>query len=252
LKTVDKAMTLLRQFSLENLEIGLNELARSTGQDKAVTRRLLLSLSKHGFIEQNLDNRKYRLGHGFLSLARLREATIPMFKATQIVTQWLSAHANETVHVGIPGETAMSTASFTLPARGNVINLRPAETYPFHSSSSGLAFLSFCSAETRARIMQLDREKLTPFTVIEADDLMTLMTETRARGYAFMRNTVEVGVASVAMPFFISGNDPAGTIAIAVPDLNMDGARREELAKLLKTAVEKLEIALTGAPSQKA
>lgn len=252
MKTVDKAMILLRQFSLENLEIGLNELARSTGQDKAVTRRLLLSLSKHGFIEQNPDNRKYRLGHGFLSLARLREATIPMFKATQIVTQWLSAHANETVHVGIPGERAMSTASFTLPARGNVINLRPAETYPFHSSSSGLAFLSFCSVETRARIMHLDRERLTPFTVIEADDLVTLMTETRARGYAFMRNTVEVGVASVAMPFFINGNDPAGTIAIAVPDLNMDGPRREELAKLLNTAVEKLEIALRGAPSQKA
>lgn len=249
MKTVDKAMVLLRQFSLEKLEIGLNELARATGEDKAVTRRLLLSLTKHGFVEQNPDNRKYRLGHGFLSLARLREATVPMIKATQIVSQWLSAHANETVHVGIPGDAGMSTASYTLPSRGNVINLRPAESYPFHSSSSGLAFMSFCSTETLERLLELEREKLTRFTVTDPDKLMKLIRETRERGYAFSRNTVEEGVASVAMPFFTDSKDPAGTIAIAVPDLNMDNARREELTELLRTAVEKLETALTGASS---
>lgn len=249
MKTVDKAMSLLRQFSLENLEIGLNEFARATGEDKAVIRRLLISLTKHGFIEQNPDNRKYRLGHGFLSLARLREATVPMFKATQVVSQWLSTQANETVHVGVPGATGMATASFTLPPRGNVINLRPADSYPYHSSASGLAFLSFCSDETRERLLTQKREKLTRFTVTADDELVDLIAQTRVRGFAATRNTVELGVASVAMPFFTDNVDPTGTIAIAVPDLNMDDARREELAKLLKTAVEKLETALTGSSS---
>lgn len=250
MKTVDKAMSLLRQFSLENLEIGLNEFARATGEDKAVVRRLLISLTKHEFIEQNPENRKYRLGHAFLSLARLREATVPMIKATQVVSQWLSAQANETVHVGIPGATGMSTVSFTLPPRGNVINLRPADTYPYHSSSSGLAFLSFCSDETRERLLAQNREKLTKFTVTEADELLKLIAQNRDRGYSTTRNTVELGVASVAMPFFTDGKDPAGTIAIAVPDLNMDDARCDELAKLLKTAVEQLETALTGSARQ--
>lgn len=249
MKTVDKAMQLLRQFSLEQLEIGLNDLARATGQDKAVTRRLLVSLSRHGFIEQNPETRKYRLGHGFLSLARLREATVPMVRATQVVTQWLSAHANETVHVGIPGEAGMATASFTLPPRGNVINLRPADTYPFHSSASGLAFLTWCSDKTRQRILGLKRERLTAHTVTEEAELREIIAQTRSRGYSCTRNTVEAGVASVAMPFFTDGRDPAGTVAIAVPDLNLDDARQQELAALLKTAIDKLETALTGAPS---
>lgn len=250
MKTVDKAMLLLRQFSLERLEMGLTELARATGEDKAVTRRLLVSLGKHGFIEQNPETRKYRLGHGFLSLARLREATVPMVKATQVVSQWLSAQVNETVHVGIPGATGMATASFTLPPRGNVINLRPAESYPFHSSASGLAFLSFCSDETRARVLKLERTKLTPHTVTDRATLLELVALTRARGYATARNSVEMGVASVAMPFFTGGKDPAGTIAITVPDLNMDDARRDDLAATLATAVEKLEIALTGSATR--
>lgn len=249
MKTVDKAMSLLRLFSLENLEIGLNDFARATGEDKAVIRRLLISLSKHGFIEQNPENRKYRLGHGFLSLARLREATVPMFKATQVVSQWLSQQANETVHVGVPAATGMATASFTLPPRGNVINLRPADLYPYHSSSSGLAFLSFCSEATREQLLSQKREKLTRFTVTERDDLLQLIAQTRSRGFASTRNTVDLGVASVALPFFTDGQDPAGTVAIAVPDLNMDEGRCEELAQLLKTAVEKLETALTGSSS---
>ena len=89
MKTVDKAMTLLRQFSLDRLEIGLNDLSRMTGEDKAVTRRLLLSLAKHGFVEQDPDTRKYFLGPGFLALARLREATVPMVRAAQVVSEWL-------------------------------------------------------------------------------------------------------------------------------------------------------------------
>lgn len=248
MSTVDKALTLLRQFSLEQLEIGLNELARMMGEDKAVVRRILVSLMKNGFIEQNPENKRYFLGTGFLALARLREATVPMVKATQIVSGWLSKKTNETVHVSIAGQTGMSTVAYNLPPRGNVINLRPADRYPFHSSSSGLAYLSFCTPETQERLLELPRERLTRFTVTDRDELRSLSAETRARGYACTRNTVEVGVASVAMPFFLGTVDPSGTIAIAVPDLNLTPEHESFLVDSLRAGVGLLETALVGEP----
>ncbi|GLT11455.1 IclR family transcriptional regulator [Sulfitobacter porphyrae] len=252
MSTVDKAMELLRQFSLERLEIGLNELARMTGEDKAVVRRLLISLTNSGFIEQNPENRKYFLGSGFLALARLREATVPMIKATQIVSEWLCKKTSETVHVGIPGTSGMSTVAYNLPYRGNVINLRPADRYPFHSSASGLAYMSFCTAETQRRLLALPRERLTRFTVTDHDELLKVISATKARGYAYSRNAVEVGVASVAMPFFVDAADPAGTIAIAVPDMNLTADHRATLVKNMQIAVRKLEFALTGTSSVQA
>lgn len=248
MSTVDKALTLLRQFSLEQLEIGLNELARMMGEDKAVVRRILVSLMKNGFIEQNPENKRYFLGSGFLALARLREATVPMVRATQIVSGWLSKKTNETVHVSIAGQTGMSTVAYNLPPRGNVINLRPADRYPFHSSSSGLAYLSFCTPETQERLLELPRERLTRFTVTDRDELRSLSAETRARGYACTRNTVEVGVASVAMPFFLGTVDPSGTIAIAVPDLNLTPEHESFLVDSLRAGVGLLETALVGEP----
>lgn len=248
MSTVDKAMTLLRQFSLERLEIGLNELARMMGEDKAVVRRILVSLMKSGFIEQNPENQRYFLGTGFLALARLREATVPMIRATQIVSGWLSKKTNETVHVSIAGQTGMSTVAYNLPPRGNVINLRPADRYPFHSSSSGLAYLSFCTPEMRERLLELPRERLTRFTVTDPDELRSLCTATHAQGYACSRNTVEVGVASLAMPFFLGTADPSGTIAIAVPDLNLTPEHESFLADCLRAGVGRLETALVGEP----
>lgn len=248
MSTIDKAMTVLRQFSLERLEIGLNDLARMTGEDKAVIRRILVSLMKSGFIEQNSENQRYFLGSGFLALARLREATVPMVRATQIVSAWLCSNTNETVHVSIAGQTGMSTVAYNLPPRGNVINLRPADKYPFHSSASGLAYLSFCTPDTRERLLEIPRERLTRFTVTNPDELRMLCTKTRAIGYACTRNTVEVGVASVAMPFFLGSADPSGTIAIAVPDLNLSPEHESFLVGSLRTGIARLESALAGGP----
>lgn len=247
MKTVNKAMQLLRQFSLEQLEIGLSELARMTGEDKAVTRRLLVSLMENGFIEQNPETRKYFLGSEFLSLARLREATVPMGRAAQIVARWLGGASNETVHVGVPGRMGMATVAYHLPPRGNIINLRPADRYPFHASSSGLAYLARTTPERRAEILSLPRERLTPATVVEAGALADVVAQTRQRGYARTRNTVEEGVASVAMAFFLaSAVDPAGTIAITVPDISLTEPREAELVELLARGVRSLETALTG------
>jgi len=125
--------------------------------DKAATRRLLVAMAKHGFIEQSEDTRKYRLGHGFLRLASIREAAFPLAKAAQDAVDWL-------VHASIPGQAGMMTIAHKLPNRGRVINIVPSELLNYHATASGLAFLAFSTAETAEAIYALERAKLAPET----------------------------------------------------------------------------------------
>lgn len=245
-KTVDKAMSLLDQFSAEHLEIGLTELSQMAGLDKAATRRLLLALAKHGFIEQVAETRKYRLGHGFLRLARLREDTVPMERAAQEVADWLALEVNDTAHVAIPGATGMTTVGYRLPNKGNCINIIRSQVLLYHATASGIAFLAFASDATRKRVLGLKRKKESDFTLTSKPELMAKLEQTRADGYSQSRNALEVGVASVGMAFFTGGADPAGTVAIAVPDANMDDARLAELLPPLREAIARIELALTG------
>ena len=246
MKTVDKAFTVLDQFSPGQTELGLTELARLSGLDKAATRRLLVALAAHGFIEQVPETRKYRLGHGFLRLARIREATVPITRAAQDACDWLVAQVGETVHASLPGRDGMISIAHRLPDRAHVVNIIPSQILPFHATASGLAFLTFASAETRARILDMPRARLTEATATSAEALAEATAEFRAQGYSQTRNSFEIDVSSVAMPFFRDGVDPAGSLAIALPRNDLTDARREAVVPQLIEAVRRLELALTG------
>nr|WP_289847845.1 IclR family transcriptional regulator [Lentibacter algarum] len=245
-KTVDKAMSVLDQFSMERTEVGLSELATLSGLDKAATRRLLVAMAKHGFVEQVAAGGKYRLGHGFLRLARIREATVPIVRAAQETTDWLSEQVDETVHIGVPGEKGMTTIAYCMPSKGNVINIIPTQVLPFHLTSSGLVHLAFATDETRERILAIKREKTTDASQTRKTDIVRTINAFKETGFSQSRNTFENGVASIAMPFFADGPDPVGTVAIAVPDANMNDERVNELLPFLREAVVRMQTSLTG------
>ncbi len=246
MKTVDKALAVLNQFSFENTELGLSELSRMAGLDKAATRRLLVALSTHGFIEQVSDTRKYRLGNGFLRLARIREATVPVARVAQEVADWLMAQSGETVHVSIPGAQGMTTIAHRLPNRGHVVNIDPSELLHYHATASGLAFLAFCSDETAKAVLELPRPKVTEATITSKSQLRHMAATFKRQGYSQTRNTFEADVSSLAMPFFQGGADPAGAVAIALPQNDLTNERCAALLPLLQVAVARIETALTG------
>ena len=87
---------------------------------------------------------------------------------------------------------------------------------------------------------------MTEATVTDVAALRKLAAGFREQGYAQTRNTFENDVASIAMPFFSDGTDPAGCIAIALPRNDLTDARRDALLPSLKEAVRRMEVALTG------
>ncbi len=246
MKTVDKAMGVLDQFSAEKTEIGLSELARMAGLDKAATRRLLVALSKHGFIEQSQETRKYRLGHGFLRLARIREATVPVRKAAQDVADWLVETANETVHICVPGPQGMTTIAHRLPNRGHVIRIVPAQLLYYHASAAGLAYLAGSTDETVGRLLSLKREKITENTLTSKADLWAAIRRYRAQGHARTSDTFVPFVAGLALPFRGDGPDPAGSIALALPAVEMTDDRCDALLPVLGEAIKRMEGAVAG------
>ena len=71
MSTIGKALGLLDAISRLDREHGLSDIARLCALDKATTRRFLVELERHGFVEQDAETRKYRIGAEPVRLARL-------------------------------------------------------------------------------------------------------------------------------------------------------------------------------------
>lgn len=216
MQTVDKAVSLLGFFSTAEPEIGLSELGRLSGFDKAATRRFLVALAKHGFIEQNPDNKRYRLGPAFLRLARIREATVPFTSIVQPLLDRLVSDTGETAHASHLAEGHLVTLATAEPQRATRVSVNPSEALPLHATASGLACLAFMSpAEAEALLKRGGIGRHTGQTATSLRDIKRLIQATRERGFGRADRSFEDEVIGTAAPIFDWAGKPIGAVAVA-------------------------------------
>ncbi|NJO36356.1 MAG: helix-turn-helix domain-containing protein [Rhizobiales bacterium] len=142
--TITKALDLLNVFSRSNPELGLGDVVRLTGRDKATVHRHLVELQQNGFLEQHPKTRAYRLGPALLRLSGVREATHPFRQLIRPVVTQLADQVGELAHASLLQGTRLSPAFHADPERhGTRVRFDEAEMLPLHATSSGLAVLAF-------------------------------------------------------------------------------------------------------------
>ena len=71
LSSVASALMVLKAFSAEEAEIGISALGKRLGLAKSTVHRLAVTLASEGFLEQNPETGRYRLGLALFSLGAL-------------------------------------------------------------------------------------------------------------------------------------------------------------------------------------
>ncbi|MCT7377915.1 IclR family transcriptional regulator [Chelativorans salis] len=246
MSTVSKAISLLELFSVDEPELGLTEIARRSGFDKATTRRLLVSLTQHGFVEQDSETRFYRLGAGLTRLARIREARFPLLQTALPFIRDLAATTAETVHLSEASNGFLLTVHVEHPARANRVNVNVGEYLPLHSTASGIAFLAHAREPVLETAMA---EPLAPFTsrtVTDPADLASLIEATRKRGFSISDQGYEEGVISVGAAILGTDGYSIGTLAIAAPVVRTPKAAATERGKAVAAAAREISERLNG------
>lgn len=252
MQTVDKAMKLLSLFSSEKPEIGLSELSRMANIDKAGTRRLLVALQKHAFIEQNIDSRNYRLGIGFLHLARVRETTFPMASVIEPILQGLTHETEETVHASLSSgvEPHLMTIGVSPSTRATRVHLQDDELLPIHATASGLAFLAYSPKDRVQTLLKGDLTRYTEATISDSEALMAEVALATQRGYGVSNQAYEEEAFGVASAFFDAMGVPCGAVAIASPTSRMSPEREQRFAMLVVNAALEITSAIGGKANQ--
>ncbi|MCF3595193.1 IclR family transcriptional regulator [Rhodobacteraceae bacterium LMO-12] len=247
--TVSKALSLLDFFNRSRSTIGLSEMARLSGLNKATVHRHLSELQSQGFVEQTDTAREYRLGPAFLRLAALREAAVPLRDLAQQVLCDLSAATHETAHFSLLQNGQLTTTAYSYsPHHGTRVTMEDAEVLVLHATSSGLAVLAYSSPDFVDAALSAPLEKRTLHTVTDTDKLRASLTPIRNSGMAQSIGGFEDDVHSHGMPVFDAAAQVIGAIAVAAPTARMTPGHKALIQRELRHHALRLTRLLGGFP----
>ena len=248
--TVSKALSLLNYFTLSRQEIGLADLARLSGQNKATVYRHMAELLEHGIVEQVGSDRQYRLGPALIKLSSLREAAAPTREVSKKILQLLNEKTCETSHLSMVAGTQLNVTAYSYSSRhGTRVTMEDAEVISFHSTSSGLAVLAYSEAHFQDKILSRPLEKRTPFTITDPNKIRDMLDRIRDQGFAESVSGFEEDVHSIACPVFNAGRDCIGAIAVAAPVARMDTELKNTTKDVLFRASLEMTQLMGGFPA---
>jgi IclR family acetate operon transcriptional repressor len=233
--TVDKALSLMRFFSPQIPELGLSELARKSGFDKATTLRCLNALERNGFVEQDVLSRKYRVGLSPFHLAQIREQSFPVESIIAEHLDALAARVGETAHGTLMAGRDPVTVAISSPNRALFVHVSPSTALPWHATASGIAIAAHLPDEAQKELLdRLEFAPFTPKTPSNKEDMRTEWNVCRESGIACVQSTFEDDVVGTAAPIFGQTGHAVGSVAIASVALRMTPDLQTQIASELR------------------
>lgn len=214
MSSTSKTLGLLSYFSVTRPEIGLSQLCRLAGRDKATTHRHLQALEGAGFVEQNPTTKAYRLGPALLHLAQTREVTVPRKSGAEHALAVLAQETGETCHVTVLSGTSVFSLMYLESSRHSTRVTIDLQTFPLHATASGLCALGFGPSDL-FDVATANMTPCTPDTLTNAGALAQAVDHVRATGFAKSMRSFETEVCGIAAPIFDQTGLFAGSVAVA-------------------------------------
>ncbi len=216
--TTSKALSLLDFFSRAQPLIGLSQMSRLAGINKASTHRLLGELADFGLVEQVTPGREYRLGPAFLRLAALREQNVPMRETAYALLETLADETGETTHMSLLQGEVLSTLAYAYAdGHGTLVRMEDAEVLSLHATSSGLAVLAYSPPGFIDEVLSKRLTARTSQTKTDPEVIRASLPQIRTTGIAVSIGGFEEDVHSYAAPVFGANSACIGAVAVATP-----------------------------------
>jgi DNA-binding IclR family transcriptional regulator len=216
IQSIERAAAILRLLSGRSRRLGVGELAGELGLPKGTVHGILRTLQNVGFVEQDAESGKYRLGAALLHMG---SSYLDGNELRTRALNWadsLAARANESVRIGtLHGGRALVVHHVFRPDNSRQA-LEVGALLPGHASALGKVLLAHNPYATEELIAE-GLEPLTPRTVTEPDTLRSELDDVRARGWASDVEELVEGEVSLAAPIQDRRGVTVGAIGISGP-----------------------------------
>jgi DNA-binding IclR family transcriptional regulator len=236
-QAVHRALALLQCFSDSPQDQSAAQLARRTGLALSTAHRILKMLTSVGYLEQDADTARYRLGPTLAELGRLAYHRAGLHRAEPELAD-LAARTGATADLAVRvGGHAVILAGGSLD-RDGTRGLRR----PLHSTALGKVLLAWSVEEPD--LERLPLPPLTGRTITDPDELRDELARVRAAGFALNEGESASGVRTVAVPVLDAQGRARFALALRSSPEAMASARLAWFAEQAAGCATALEVLL--------
>ena len=222
LSSVANSIRLLRSFSGDEDELAITTLAQRLGLAKSTVHRLASTLTSSGFLEQNRDTGRYRLGVALFELGALVRRRMDVANVARPHLRELLEKTGETVQLGIVDHLSVLYVYEMESRRAIRMAAAVGARAPLHCTAVGKVLLAFQPADYIRETLERGPPAFTEKTVTRRDELLALLEDVRLRDYAVDDEESESGLRAIAAPVRNQNGMVIAALGVAAPVQRMN------------------------------
>lgn len=200
---VDRALAILELFSERAPELGITEMARMTKLHKSTLAGLVYTLERRGYLFQNQETRKYRLG---LRLAERAQVALNKFAVADIARPHMAALLtlhDESINLAVLENTEVIYIDHMSSSQPLGVHVKVGKRAQISCTALGKAMLAnMPPTDQEILIGKIKLEKITVHSIGTLAELRADLELTRRRGFALDDEENELGGRCVSSPIF--------------------------------------------------
>ena len=240
-QSLGRAFAILEEVARHREGIGLADLSKLVGLHNSTTFHLAKTMVSLGYIRQEKDSKRYRIGRPLFALAASALDEIEMVNVAKPVLEELSRETGESSHFSVRmGDAVVVIArtggpgAFQLADRVGVVR-------PAHCTALGKVMLASLTDDQLNRFLQ--RVELKPSTeksITEIPVLLREIAEVRRTGVAYDDGEFNIEVRCIAVPVKDFTGQIIGALGISGPIWRQSNQAQQAKAKMLQAAASRL------------
>jgi IclR family KDG regulon transcriptional repressor len=254
IQSLGRAFAILEEVARHRDGIGLADLSKRVGLHNSTTFHLVKTMVSLGYIRQERDTKRYRVGRPLFALAASSLDEIEMVNLATPVLEDLSRETGESAHFAVRMGDAVVVIARTSGPGAFQLTDRVGVVRPAHCTALGKIILASLRPDQLDRFLQ--RVELKPSTEKSITDIAVLLREIeeiRESGIAFDDGEFNLEVRCVAVPVKDFTGQVTGTLGISGPVWRLSIQALQSRAKILQAAADRLsgEFGAEGATAAK-
>jgi IclR family acetate operon transcriptional repressor len=237
--SLDKGLEVLEMVAADGEEVGLSELTARLKWDKSTVFRLLTTLIRRGYIDQDPDTKRYRLGFKILHLERQLFQSLDLPRLSRGLLTRLANSTGEAAHLGTLHKSQVIIIAQRESPERMAVNAHVGSIEPVHATALGKAVLMQLSEEAlESAAGSIEYTAYTSNTLTSPQAFLHHIRSARTVGYAVDDEEFTPGVRCVAAPAVMPSARQFYAVGISGPSSRVVPARIPMLAEQVIRAAE--------------